>query len=324
MKKLVKYLVLICTILSITFPVKASDDYTKTTIDSKLVNELFESKLRLAGREIAKEKGLILPSEMYALHNSMYERTACEKETEIFYDEIKNNSITINDIYSKYPELAREALETENLDSSYIAPLTVEQNRGEPAFGSYRQQTYYTYYERAETDSINSETYSSLAGLLISIASIGLKPAQAIFYSVLQSIAGAYTIQTSRDCHLTTLYEHCLTGKWGEVYSSGGALCENRWLGFVYTCRTDTYAIASAIAWKGNQCYANTTSPVLVNYEYNQYYYDSVYLWRRSLEMYQEAYDLTYTYLYGVLPGHVEYNITKHFSWTNSQTNPFA
>lgn len=293
--------------------------------DFAVLNDAFEEKVRRAGRIIAEEKGLLVDANTFEQYKNSYaNKTMSDADTVTFYEEIKSTSITLNEIYQRFPDLATEAVNTAGLDKAYIEPMTTRASTADPEFGDYRSQIYYTYYERVETDDVESDTYSGLANLAISIASIGLKPAQAILVSVLQTAIGSYTWTSCSDYHLTTLEERCLSGKWGEVYTSGGLLCETDWMGYCYASRTDEYAIATAVTWRGNVCISDTTDAVRVHYDYDDKYYNSTYLRTRSLELYQQAYDETYTILYGVLPGYVEYNWNDDYSWTSSKDNPFS
>lgn len=141
--------------------------------------------------------------------------------------------------------------------------------------------------------------------------------------SVLQTAIGSYTWTSCSNYHLTTLEESCIAERWGEVYTPGGLRGTSEWRGYCNASRIDEYAIATAITWKGNICISDTTGAVRVHYEYDNIYYKSTYLKERSLELYQQAYDETFTVLYGVLPGYVEYNWDTDFSWTSSKDNPF-
>lgn len=312
---------MLCVVSTATFAVTneniSADDFAT-------LNDAFEEKVRRAGRTIAEEKGLLVDAGKYEQHKNAYaNKPMSAGDTKTFYEEIRNSSVTLSEIYQRFPDLAKEAVNTTGIDSSYIEPLATKASTSDPEFGDYRSQIYYTYYERVETDDVESDTYSGLANLVISIASIGLKPAQAILVSVLQTVIGSYTWTSCSDYHLTTLEERCLSGKWGEVYTSGGLLCDTDWRGYCYASRTDEYAIATAVTWRGNICISNTTNAVRVHYAYDDKYYNSTYLRTRSLELYQQAYDETYTLLYGVWPGYVEYNWSDDYTWTSSKDNPF-
>ena len=324
MKKVLSILLVIVMLLSMSINVFAATTEKEITDEFISYNDAFEEKVRRAGRIIAEEKGLLVDADKFEEHRNSYEsKTMSAEDTVEFYTEIRNNSITLSEIYQRFPELAEESRKTVGLDKSYVAESGSKATSADPEFGGYRSQIYYTYYERVETDEVESATYSGLANLAISIASIGLKPAQSILVSVLQTVIGSYTWTSCSDYHLTTLEERCLSGKWGEVYTSGGLLCDTDWRGYCYASRTDEYAIATAVTWRGNVCISNTTNAVRVHYAYDDKYYNSTYLRTRSLELYQQAYDETYTLLYGVLPGYVEYNWYDDYTWTSSKDNPF-
>lgn len=122
------------------------------------------------------------------------------------------------------------------------------------------------------------------------------------------------------------LYEKCSTERWGEVYTSGGLLCDTDWRGYCEASREDVYAIATAITWKGNVSYGNSSNLVRVYYEYDNVFYNTTHIKNKALELYQKAYDETFTILYGVWPSlqYVEYNWRNDYSWTNPANNPFA
>lgn len=70
--------------------------------------------------------------------------------------------------------------------------------------------------------------------------------------------------------------------------------------------------------------YSETSDLVKVSFNYDEKYDDEAYLKRRSLELYNQAYDETYTPLYGVLPGYVEFNMEKDREFKTSKSNPFS
>lgn len=325
-KRMVAAVMLVTMVFCMVSTTALAASYDNIPVDSlTAINDAFEEKVRRAGRIIAEERGLLLPASAYEQHRNAYAgQNTLNADTQTFYEEVKNNSVTLDDIYQEFPALASEALSTTGLDSSYTEPLVAVRASSDPEFGDYRSNIYYTYYERVETDSVESDTYSGLANLAISIVSISLKPAQAIVVSVLQAAIGSNTWTSCSDYHLTTLEESCLSGKWGEVYTSGGLLCETDWRGYCYASRTDEYAIATAVTWKGNTCFSETTDAVRVHYAYDDKFYNATYLRTKSLELYQKAYDETYTVLYGVLPGYVEYNWYDDVTWTSPKSNPFA
>lgn len=233
-KRMVAAVMLVTMVFCMVSTTALAASYDNIPVDSlTALNDAFEEKVRRAGRIIAEERGLLLPASAYEQHRNAYAgQNTLNADTQTFYEEVKNNSVTLDDIYQEFPALASEALSTTGLDSSYTEPLVAVRASSDPEFGDYRSKIYYTYYERVETDSVESDTYSGLANLAISIVSIGLKPAQAIVVSVLQAAIGSNTWTSCSDYHLTTLEESCLSGKWGEVYTSGGLLCETDWRGY--------------------------------------------------------------------------------------------
>lgn len=318
---------LLCIIPTMVFA-SEPPNYTTNSEESNntyfTINDEFEEKVRRAGRVIAEEKGLLIDADTFAQYQSMYaNKNISEAEKSTLHKEIRDNSVTLNDIYQRFPDLAVEAKNIDGLDHSYVEPI-LEKDSSTPKFGDYRSKIYYSYSERTKTDSVKSSTYSGLQNLAISIVAIGLKPAQSILISVLQTAIGSYSWTSCSDYHLTTLQEKCLSGKWGEVYTSGGLLCETDWRGYCYASRTDKYAIATAVTWRGNICISNTTNAVHVSYAYDNKYLNATYIKKRTLELYQQAYDETYTILYGVLPGYVEYNWNDDYIWTVSTNNPFS
>ena len=71
---------------------------------------------------------------------------------------------------------------------------------------------------------------------------------------------------------------------------------------------------------------AFATDLVRVYYEYDNVFYNTTHIKNKALELYQKAYDETFTILYGVWPSlqYVEYNWRNDYSWTNPANNPFA
>ncbi len=330
MKRIVKIAAMVLLVTTVvcteSTKVAVAANRKKEEVPIEKINFEFEDKVRRAGRIIAEEKGLLIPADAYETHVRAYAAaTVNEYETTEFHREIIDNAVSLEDIYLQFPELADEAINTAGIDPDYVEPLVKPMEESSPEFGDYRSKIYYTYYERIETDEVEADTFSALAELVINIASVGLKPVQSIAVSVLQSVVSALPDPwtSCSDYHVITMEEKCLSGKWGEVYTSGGLFCETGWRGYCYASREDVYAIATAVAWNGNKCFSNTTDAKLVHYEYDDKYYDSAYLKEKSLELYQQAYDETYTLLYGVWPGYVEYNWSADKSWTTKRANPF-
>lgn len=321
MKKLLASVLALAVVFTFTVPAFATD----TTPPSKTQEE-FEEKLRQAGRKIAEENNLIMSIEEYEAYKNRTNTISALSEEEIaeYYKEVQATTVSLDDIYTAYPELADEALSIDELDPIYssaaIAPLA------DPECGDYRLQPRYRYSERVEYDEVDSETYDGLANLTIAVMSAGLKPAQTIAVSLLQSVIPTNSWRTCKNYHVTTLYEKCSTERWGEVYTSGGLLCDTDWRGYCEASREDVYAIATAITWKGNVSYGNSSNLVRVYYEYDNVFYNTTHIKNKALELYQKAYDETFTILYGVWPSlqYVEYNWRNDYSWTNPANNPFA
>ena len=286
--------------------------------------EAFEDEIRRAGRIVAENRGLLVNEEELNQFRVNYSRTELnEYAVQDFYQNVRANSVTLEEIYYENPALAHRALSIQGLDSSYLEPFS-QQTSPTPSFGDYRLQTYYTYSNRTEYDSVQSKTYAALANISVGIISIGLKPAQAIIVTVLQNVVPANSWSTNSDYRVTTLYDRCVSGRWGEVYTPGGLLMSSEWRGYCYAQREDTYSIAVASAWRGNTLYSNTSKSALVSYKYDNKFYDTSYLKTRALELYKTNYDASYTILYGVIAVILEYNMKSDVSWKTSLNNPFA
>ena len=147
MKKLLASVLALAVVFTFTVPAFATD----TTPPSKTQEE-FEEKLRQAGRKIAEENNLIMSIEEYEAYKNRTNTISALSEEEIaeYYKEVQATTVSLDDIYTAYPELADEALSIDELDPIYssaaIAPLA------DPECGDYRLQPRYRYSERVESD----------------------------------------------------------------------------------------------------------------------------------------------------------------------------
>lgn len=107
-----------------------------TADDVVILNDAFEEKVRRAGRIIAEERGLLVDTNTFEQYKSSYATQAMNNtDMATFYEEIKSNSVTLDEIYQRFPELATEAVNTTGLDKAYIEPMTTRNSTASPEFG---------------------------------------------------------------------------------------------------------------------------------------------------------------------------------------------
>lgn len=293
----------------------------------------FKKEVRDAGRKIAEERGLILSEEEFEqlrmryarLNEANYRGVDTESMTQQLYRDMKSCSVSLEDIYLENPDLMQKAFSVEGLDQIY---LTSSSNLGArtasetPEIGDYRLGEYYTYSEWIETDEVETDSFEELAELAIEIAAVGLKPAQAIVVTLLDNVIPTDSWNACSDYHLVTLSERCLSERWGEIYTFGGILGETEWRGYCGTSRTDVYAIAVAVTWKGNVCYSQTSDAVKMYYSASPVYRKKLYIMDRSRELYKAACE-NETLLFGVPVGWLEFNMVESIEFTYDVQNPF-
>ena len=146
MKKVLCIVLSLVMLLSMSTSVFAATTEKEITDEFISYNDAFEEKVRRAGRIIAEEKGLLVDADKFEEHRNSYEsKTMSAEDTVEFYTEIRNNSITLGEIYQRFPELAEESRKTVGLDKSYVAESGSKATSADPEFGDYRSQIYYTY-----------------------------------------------------------------------------------------------------------------------------------------------------------------------------------
>lgn len=240
-------------------------------------------------------------------------------------ERINFKKISMDDIYNEYPSLLKEGLANNYFEQDpTLAPVSIGASsmRSSTSYGTYRLLNEVKFGATSDVDDQGASDYDELAQFFISIASIGMTPAQSVFTTIMLPAFSSSEIQNSTGIFITTRKYNVYRSASGQVYQSGGLLNDDKWWTYVLATHREVWASATASAYINNRFEEEHSDTVRVEYWYDLDYYNPSYLSSCAISNYNKAYNDTYTSTYGVLPVMPTYETSKDVHWIDSG-NPF-
>lgn len=325
-KRMISFVLIVIMLSNIGFNVMAAP--LNNTSNFKKVIEEFEEELKNSGYEYAKENNLIMSTNRmdYMVKEINFANSIIDKKN--IAQKYDKYNISVEKIFEYNPNLkakAKEILANYPQSASYLNIYTNSKPnaKSSPNYGDYRENLDLRYSKRKKVDTCEANSFSALQTILIGIITLGKKPAASIAITVLSAILGSDKFAKKCTNYEVISSSHtCLQIKWGEIYSSGGLLGDDKWIGYVESQRSDTYSDVKVEAWYENKYKSNTKS-ALLKYEWNKYFNNSNFLKTTAKKLYAKELKDGWTDAYGVGVVIPEYHMDYHSIWVSTADNPF-